>query len=64
MTVLSAILFALHTCRKPDARHLKNLIIKLKTEDLEAYKGFMSKYKKMYPRDVKKIEKGFMTKSQ
>ena len=42
MTVLSAFLFAMHTCRKPDPRHLKNLIGKMKLEDPEAFRRMWS----------------------
>jgi hypothetical protein len=37
MTVLSAFLFTLHCARRPDPRHLKNLIGKLRIEDKAAY---------------------------
>jgi len=33
LTVLTTILFALHTCRKVDPRHMRNLLGKLKIED-------------------------------
>jgi heme A synthase len=33
MTVLSAFLFCLHTCRGIDLRHMRNLFGKLKAED-------------------------------
>ena len=33
MTVLSAFIFSMHTCRKVDPRHMKNLLGKLRTED-------------------------------
>ena len=44
MTVLSAFLFAMHTCRKPDVRHVKNIIGKLKKEDPEAFRKMTSSY--------------------
>ena len=44
MTVLSAFLFSMHTCRKIDQRHLKNLIGKLKLEDPEAFRRMTSNY--------------------
>ena len=37
MTVLTAFLFASHTCRKVDARHLKNLVGKMKLENPKAF---------------------------
>ena len=44
MTVLSSFLFAMHTCRKVDGRHLKNLIGKMKLEDPERFKKMTSSY--------------------
>ena len=46
MTVLSAFLFTMHTCRKIDPRHLKNLMGKLKHEDPEAFRRMTSTYNK------------------
>ena len=46
MTVLTAFLFASHTCRKVDPRHLKNLIGKMKLEDPEAFRKMTSRYNK------------------
>ncbi|MFN9961345.1 MAG: hypothetical protein ACK55I_50370, partial [bacterium] len=41
MTVLSAFLFAMHTCRKVDPRHLKNLLVKLRAEDPQSFHNMM-----------------------
>lgn len=46
MTVLSCFLFAMHTCRKVDPRHLKNLIGKMKLEDPEAFRKMTAHYNK------------------
>ena len=45
MTVLTTFLFAMHTCRRIDVRHLKNVMGKLKQEDPEAFKRMTSHYK-------------------
>ena len=37
MTILSAVLFSLHTARRCDVRHIKNLVGKLRIEDPKAY---------------------------
>lgn len=44
MTVLSSFLFAMHTCRKVDGRHLKNLLGKMKLEDPEKFRQMTSNY--------------------
>ena len=41
MTVLTAIVYALHNGRKIDPRHIKNLLGKLKVEDRSAYEKMM-----------------------
>ena len=46
MTVLSAFLFSMHTCRRVDPRHMKNLLGKLKTEDPAAFTRMMASYNK------------------
>lgn len=46
MTVLSAFLFTMHTCRKVDPRHLKNLVGKMKLEDPEAFRRMTGSYNK------------------
>ena len=45
MTVLTTFLYTMHTCRRIDVRHLKNLMGKLKSEDPEAFKRMTSQYK-------------------
>ena len=44
VTVLTAMLFAMHTCRKVDPRHIKNLLGKLRVEDPQAFKVMMKKF--------------------
>jgi heme A synthase len=44
MTVLTAMVYALHNGRKIDPRHIKNLLGKLKTEDRAAYEKMMKFY--------------------
>ena len=46
MTVLSAFIFSMHTCRKVDPRHMKNLLGKLRNEDPEGFQRMMSAYNK------------------
>jgi hypothetical protein len=46
MTVLSAFLLAMHTCRRVDPRHLKNLLGKLKAEDPQAFHNMMMAHNK------------------
>ena len=42
MTVLTALILTMHSVRKPDLRHVKNLLGKLRATDPEGYKKFMS----------------------
>ena len=42
MTILSAVMFTLHSARRVDLRHLKNLVGKLRIEDPTAYKKLMA----------------------
>jgi len=42
MTVLSALMFALHSGRRVDVRHIKNLLGKMKLEDRGNYERFMA----------------------
>lgn len=42
MTVLSAFTIAMHTCRRTDMRHLKNLLGKLRTENPKAFDQAMT----------------------
>lgn len=44
MTVLSSFLFAMHTCRRVDPRHLKNLMGKLRMQDPKRFEAMMSNY--------------------
>jgi hypothetical protein len=46
MTVLSSFVFAMHTCRKPDPRHLKNLLGKMRFEDPDNFHKMMQSYNK------------------
>lgn len=58
LSVLTATLFALHSCRKLDVRHIKNLFGKLKHENPELYKNMMNKYKGSHPDEfVKDLQK-------
>ena len=45
VTVLTAFLFALHSCRKVDIRHIRNLFGKLKIENPDLYKKLLDQYK-------------------
>ena len=46
MTVLTAYLMALHTCRRIDPRHMKNILGKLRTEDPKAFQQMTGAYNK------------------
>ena len=46
VTVMTALLFAIHTCRKVDPRHIKNLLGKLKVEDPQKFQGMMQNFNK------------------
>lgn len=39
--ILTALIYSLHTCRKVDPRHIRNLLGKLKVEDPKAYEQMM-----------------------
>jgi hypothetical protein len=41
---MSSFLFAAHTCRGVDARHLRNLFGKLRVEDPNAFKRMSGSY--------------------
>jgi len=41
LTVIASLTFAMHTCRKIDPRHMRNLLGKLKVEDPNAYERMM-----------------------
>ena len=41
MTVLTAFLMTMHTCRKVDPRHLKNLMGKLRVENPKQFEQSM-----------------------
>ena len=58
VTVLTAGLFALHSCRKLDTRHLKNIFVKLRDENPQLYRDLLNKYKGANPDQVvKDLEK-------
>lgn len=57
MTVLTATILAMHSCRRPDPRHIKNLIGKLKIEDPIAYKKMMEGKVKMSKREIESAMK-------
>mmetsp|Transcript_985 Transcript_985/g.643 ORF Transcript_985/g.643 Transcript_985/m.643 type:complete len:112 (+) Transcript_985:1030-1365(+) len=46
MCVLSSLVFSMHTCRKVDVRHLKNLLGKLRVEDPKAFDQTMKNFNK------------------
>ena len=46
MTVLSAIVYTLHCCRRVDPRHVKNLLGKLKSVDRKGYEQVMGQLEK------------------
>jgi hypothetical protein len=52
ISVLSTALIALHSCRKCDVRHVKNLFGKLKIENPKVYKDMMNRYKGSHPDEV------------
>ena len=52
MTVLTALLFCLHSCRRLDPRHIKNIFGKLKIENPTVYKEMMKRAKSRTPDDV------------
>ena len=58
VTVLTATLFALHSWRKLDVRHVKNLFGKLRDENPQLYRDLLHKYKGANPEQVvKDLEK-------
>ena len=46
VTVLTALIFAIHTCRRVDPRHIKNLLGKLRVEDPQAFHLMMQNMNK------------------
>lgn len=46
MTVLTSVLFAMHTCRRVDPRHLKNLLGKLRADNPKAFHNMMMQHNK------------------
>lgn len=46
MTVLSAFVMAMHTCRRIDHRHIKNLMGKLRVDDPKQFEQAFSQYNK------------------
>ena len=44
--VLTALIFAIHTCRRVDQRHIKNLLGKLRVEDPKAFEAMMKNLNK------------------
>jgi hypothetical protein len=46
VTILTALVFALHTCRRVDPRHIKNLLGKLRVEDPEGFHRMMGHFNK------------------
>ena len=64
MTTLSFFLFASHTCRKVDPRHLKNLIGKMKLEDPAGFQKMTSSYNKnvMSKRQYEEVRRQYIGK--
>ena len=46
MTVLTAFVLTMHTCRRVDARHMKNLLGKLRVENPKAFEQMTNKFNK------------------
>ena len=46
VTVLTALIFAIHNCRRVDPRHIKNLLGKLRIEDPKAFEVMMKNFNK------------------
>jgi hypothetical protein len=46
VTVLTALIFAIHTSRRVDPRHIKNLLGKLRVEDPQQFQAMMSNFNK------------------
>ena len=61
MTVITSILYAMHTCRRVDPRHIRNILGKLKIEDPQAYKHMMENFNKnmFSKRDYEQAKKYF-----
>ena len=57
MTVLTAFTIGLHTCRRVDPRHIKNLLGKLKLEDPITYKKMMESKVAMSKKEFEKTKK-------
>lgn len=58
VTVLSALIFAIHTCRRVDPRHIKNLLGKLRVEDPQGFHTMMQNMnKKMMSKKEQEIVK-------
>jgi hypothetical protein len=56
VSVLTAFLFALHTCRGADARHLRNLYGKLRVEDPAAFKRMSGAFNASKMKNNKNID--------
>jgi len=46
MTVLTAFVITMHTCRRVDQRHLKNLLGKLRVEDPKKFEDVTKQFNK------------------
>ena len=46
MTVLSLFLITMHTCRRVDQRHIKNLMGKLRVDDPKAFEQMTKQFNK------------------
>mmetsp|Transcript_24692 Transcript_24692/g.21926 ORF Transcript_24692/g.21926 Transcript_24692/m.21926 type:complete len:109 (+) Transcript_24692:998-1324(+) len=52
MTVLSALVFCLHSCKRLDPRHVKNILGKIKMENPVVYRQLMKNAKSRTPESV------------
>jgi len=59
MAMVTGVCYGLHTCRKVDPRHIRNLMGKLKAENPEGYKQLMARFD-----DTKMSKKDFEAAKQ
>lgn len=60
MTVLTALVLALHSGRRVDVRHIKNLLGKMKLEDRAMYERFMAHHGRKLNQSGKELEANIM----
>ena len=44
LTLIAVINYAIHTCRRVDPRHVRNLLLRLKTENPKTYEQFLRNF--------------------